>query len=132
MYTTLYNPRYYTRAVIIPFSEPALGEDLSTDELEVFSSLPNVMREASRAVGFIIHLGHVLKESGFEEVRRDIYPFVKGTLSGLCHPRVIMGYAVMLWFTYKVRIDVWMMTVVICQLYLDPRYCWLGAPQGRC
>lgn len=87
---------------MIPFSDPPLGEDLSTEDLQVFSSLPNLYIEASRSVGFIIRLGDVLKESGFQEIRTDIYPFVKTSLQGHCHPRVIMGYSVMLWFTYKV------------------------------
>lgn len=68
----------------------------------MFATLNGVFAEASRAVGYIIHLGHLLKESGFVEIRTNVYPFVKGALGGLCHPRVIMGYAIMLWFTYKV------------------------------
>ena len=88
--------------MIIPFADPPLSQDLSAEELEVFSSLPGIFEQASRAVGFIIHLGHVLKAVGFGEIRTQVYPFVKDTLGGVCHPRVLMGYAIMLWFTYKV------------------------------
>ena len=71
----------------------------------MFSSLPQRYRQASSAAGFIIHLGHVFKESGVSAIRRDVYPFVKSALRGLCHPRVLMGYAVMLWFTDQVCIN---------------------------
>ena len=88
--------------MIIPFSDPPLGQDLSVEELEVFSSLPDIFERASHSVGFIIQLGHEIKERGFDEIRREMYPFVKNALGGVCHPRVIVGYAIMLWFTYKV------------------------------
>jgi hypothetical protein len=80
---TVSTHRYYTRAVIIPFSDPPLGQDLSAEELQVFATLNDVFAEASRAVGYIIHLGHLLKESGFVEIRTNVYPFVKGALGGL-------------------------------------------------
>ena len=79
--------------MIIPFSNPPPGEDLSSEDLELFASLPSVFNEASRSVGFLIQLGYKLKDEGFEEIRNEIYPFVKETLHGHCHPMVLMGYS---------------------------------------
>ena len=87
---------------MIPFCDPPIGGDLSAEELEIFSSLPRLYTEASRSVGFMIQLGNSLQETGFDEIRRDVYPFVKQALQENCHPRVMMGYSIMLWFTYNV------------------------------
>lgn len=87
---------------MIPFCDPPIGGDLSAEDLEVFSSLPRLYTEASHSVGFIIQLGNILQETGFDEICRNVYPFVKECLQEHCHPRVMMGYSVMLWFTYNV------------------------------
>lgn len=50
-------------------------------------------------MGFVIHLGKVLAETGFREIREEVYPFVKDSLR---HPRVLMGLAIVMWFTAKV------------------------------
>lgn len=90
---------------MIPFTNPPLGEDLSSDDLEAFSSLPSVYSSASQSVGFVINLGHVLADSGFKEIRDEVYPFIKESLHGICHPRVLMGLAIVMWFTTKVSIN---------------------------
>ena len=84
---------------MIPFCDPPIGRDLSAEELETFSSLPSLYTEASRSVGFIIRLGNSLQETSFGEIRQDIYPFVNQCLQEHCHPRVMMGYSIMFWFT---------------------------------
>ena len=94
--------RYYTRVVIIPFNNPPLGEKHTVEDLEVLASLNDLMHQASRSVGFMITLGNVLDEDGFDEIRREFHPFVSKHLSGICHPRIIFGYATLLWFTSEV------------------------------
>ena len=88
---------------MVPFSNPPLGADFSSEDLEMFSSLQKRYAKASKAVGFVIHLGAILLETGFKEIREKQYPFVKASLQGLCHPRVLTGLAIVLWFTSKVR-----------------------------
>jgi hypothetical protein len=89
---------------MIPFSDPPLG-DSSAAELEIFASLQEKYSEASRAVGFVIHLGKELRDTGFQEIITEIYPGVRDSLQGLCHPRVLMGLATLMWFIKKVRDD---------------------------
>lgn len=69
----------------------------------MFSSLPKKYADASRAVGFVIRLGYELCETGFDEIRREFYPYVRDTLQSLCHPRILLGFSTLLWFTSKVR-----------------------------
>lgn len=87
---------------MIPFTNPPLGEDLSSEDLEAFTSLTGIYAGASQAVGFMIYLGQILSETGFKEIREDVYPLVKKSLHGLCHPRVLTGLAIVMWFTAKV------------------------------
>ena len=58
---------------MVPFSNPPLEEDHSSEDLEVFSSLQRKYAGVSNAVGFIIHLGKILTESGFKEIREDCF-----------------------------------------------------------
>ena len=87
---------------MIPFNNPPLGEKRTVEDLEVLASLNNIFNEASRSVGFMITLGNVLDENGFDEIRREFHPFVSKHFSGICHPRIIFSYATLLWFTSKV------------------------------
>lgn len=77
---------------MIHFHNPPLGDSLSSDDLEMSSSLPKKYADASRAVGFVIHMGNELCETGFDEIRHDFYPYVRDTLQSLCHPRIILGF----------------------------------------
>ena len=48
-------------------------------------------------------LGNDLEEGGYDEIRKEYSPLVHNVLAGV-QPRVITGYATLLWFTSKVCI----------------------------
>ena len=81
---------------------PAIGDDPSDDELEMFSNLANLMDRASSCVGIVIEMGNRLKTKGFEEIRANYVPAVKEALTISVHPRIILSYATLLWFTDSV------------------------------
>jgi hypothetical protein len=85
---------------MIPFHLPEVGKNLTEEE---WDELRKKMKEASSFVGAAVRLGEVLEEEGFLCIRREFVPVVQKTLQD-CQPRIISGYATVLWFTSKVSI----------------------------
>lgn len=91
---------------MLNFNFPAIGDDPSDDELNMFSSLASLMDKVSSCVGVVIEIGNDLKTKGFEEVQTDYIPIVKEALTTNVHPRIILSYATLLWFTDSVSCSI--------------------------
>ena len=74
---------------------------MTEEEKEEWDELRQKMKEASSFIGKAIKLGEVLEEEGFQCIRREFVPAVQRILHD-CQPRIISGYATVLWFTSKV------------------------------
>ena len=64
-----------------------------------YSELPEIMAEATRSIGFFIRLGETFLT---EDIDTTIFPKIKEVLPTGIWPRVLPGYATLLWFTEKV------------------------------
>lgn len=71
------------------------------EEQEMWDDLHLLLNEASSAVGMAIGLGKALEEEGYKSIREKYTPLVQNLLPNV-QPRVISGYATVLWFTEKV------------------------------
>ena len=87
---------------MIEFFDPPIGTNVTTEDMELFSSLPKLFHAASSSVGFVIKLHMMLEQQGFEEICCRHVPVVQSALEGNSHPRVVIGYATLLWFTHQV------------------------------
>ena len=75
---------------------------MTEKDLEHFSKLSELFDAASSSVGSVIKLRTLLKEEGFKEIRSTCVTTVQFALGGSTHPRVVIGYATLLWFTEQV------------------------------
>ena len=112
MFNNYISYRHASRTVMVPFHLPEVGKNLSEEEEEEWDEIHHKMKEASSFVGMAINLGKVLEEEGFQSIRRDFVPAVQEVLRD-CQPRIISGYATVLWFTSKVSIF-FLFYLVIC------------------
>ena len=103
MFNILHTRRHVSRSALIEFSLPEIGHDQSVEEQEVWDSLELIKDKASSCIGLCIRLGHMLEEEGYKDIRTSYAPTVQEALTGV-QPRVITGYATVLWFTSKVLI----------------------------
>lgn len=101
MLNILHTCRHVSRSTLIEFSLPEIGHDQSVDEQEVWDNLELIKDKASGCIGLCIRLGHMLEEEGYKDIRTSYAPSVQQALAGV-QPRVITGYATVLWFTSKV------------------------------
>lgn len=92
--------RYASRSVLIGFHPPQV--DPTTTQ---YCSLPQLMNQAKSAIGFMISLGKKFSETGISEIDMYIKPKLKSMLPNGVWPRVIPGYASLIWFTYEVSSD---------------------------
>lgn len=97
----LFLHRYVSRTILLCFKKPEIGTITSIEEQELWDDLHVTMEKASSAVGMAISLGQALDKDGFKSIREEITPFVQESLPNV-QPRVISGYATLLWFTKKV------------------------------
>ena len=95
--------RHVSRATLIEFSLPEVGQNQSLMQQDTWENMEIIKEKASSCVGLCIGLGHALEGGGYEEIRKDYSPLVQNVLMGT-QPRVITGYATLLWFTSKVHI----------------------------
>lgn len=88
--------RIVTRALLIPFSAPAISAGSEDDDL-IFEELDILYRggQLSRLIGWIVSLGSSL--SSLE----DVAPF-KSALRGSMNGRRLLNWAILLHFTNKV------------------------------
>lgn len=77
---------------------------ISEQEQEEWDCICEKMQEASSFVGNAIKLGSLLDNEGFGQIRAEYVPMLQDVLGDQCQPRVISGYATVLWFTAKVRL----------------------------
>ena len=70
----------------------------------MWDNLEAIKDGASSCVGICIGLGKQLEETGYQEIRESFAPLVQKVLLGV-QPRVITGYATLLWFTSKVKLS---------------------------
>lgn len=96
---------------MVPFHLPEVGKNLTEEEEEEWDELRQKMKEASSFIGTAIKLGEVLEEEGFQCIRREFVPVVQEILQE-CQPRIISGYATVLWFTSKVSV---LLSYLICK-----------------
>ena len=88
--------------MLINFSLPEIGDDA---ELEAWKDLQTSWDKAGSCVGYIVSLEQMLQCEGFKEINVKYVPKVKKSLKG-CLPRVLPGYATLMWFTEKVKLIV--------------------------
>ncbi len=90
--------RYVSRLLLINFSLPEIGAGVSSRD---WKELMCCWEKTSSVVGHIIALENVLVDEGFVEIESKFIPRVEKALIGAL-PRVVPGYALLLWFTSKV------------------------------
>ena len=83
---------------MIEFAAPQLGVSMSE-----YTKLPQLITEATAAIGFSISLGHKFIHEGISEIDDHIFPKLKEMLPEGVWPRVVPGYATLLWFTEQVK-----------------------------
>ena len=67
------------------------------------NTLSKIVKEsAPKCIGFSISLGKTFVEEGMSDIDHKIFPKLKKMLPGGVWPRVVPGYATLLWFTEKV------------------------------
>ena len=84
-----------------------------------FAGLHQLMPEASGCIGNVVSLGNKFIEENMAELDRDLVPYLKDTFGTSVLPRVISGYATLLWFTkevsnFKIKHLICICTVVRC------------------
>lgn len=87
--------------MLINFSLPEIGDEQTEGELLAWQELEGTWGAASSCVGFLISLGAILEKDGFDEIRDTFVPRVQLVLPGV-FPRIVPGYATLMWFTSKV------------------------------
>lgn len=100
-YISYYLPsihRYASRAVMIEFSLPQLDPSV-TD----YACLPVLMDDSVKSIGFLIGLGKKFVDEGISSIDEVLAPRLKAMLPKGIWPRVIPGYAILLWFAYQVE-----------------------------
>ena len=95
--------RHVSRTTLIEFSLPEIGQNQSSVQQDAWENMEVVKERASSCVRLCISLGNDLEEGGYDEIRKEYSPLVHNVLAGV-QPRVITGYATLLWFTSKVCI----------------------------
>ena len=86
---------------MINFSLPEIGEDQTEEDITAWQELESTWAAASSCAGFMVSLGSELERDGFEQIKKIFIPKVQELLQGVL-PRVITGYATLMWFTSKV------------------------------
>ena len=76
-----------------PQLNPAMGD---------FTQLPELMKIASASIGFSISLGARFLKEGIKDIDENIFPKLKAILPKGVWPRIVPGYATLLWFTEQV------------------------------
>ena len=67
-----------------------------------YTQLPELMKKASSCIGFAISLGEKFVKEGIQDINKNIFPRLKAMLPEGVWPRVVPGYATLLWFTEQV------------------------------
>ena len=90
--------RHISRLLLIIFSLPEIGTTISN---KYWKELMGYWEKTSLVIGYLISLEKMLKDKGFSEIEDKLVARVEQLLPGVI-PRVIPGYAMLLWFTSKV------------------------------
>ena len=101
-HTCIHPHRHVSRTILNEFSQPEIGANQSVEERELWDNLEVIKEKASSCVGLCISLGKKLEEGGYKEIREEFVPPVEKALPRV-QPRVVTGYATLLWFTSKVN-----------------------------
>ncbi len=64
--------------------------------------LSGVLEGCSASVGMCIALGKNFFEKGIDEVDTTIMPHLEGIAEQHIHPRVLLSYGILLWFSMQV------------------------------
>ena len=86
---------------MIRFNLPQLSMSLSE-----YMEIVRLQTEAGSCVGFCIALGKEFFSTGIGEVDNDLLPMITSKVGENVNPRVVPSYAMLLWFTLKVCIDI--------------------------
>lgn len=90
--------RFASRSLLIEFTLPQLSMSSVTE----YSQLPELMSAATSAIGFTISLGQKFVTSGISDIDTVIFPKLRALLPEGVWPRVVPGYATLVWFTKQV------------------------------
>lgn len=96
----VYNCRYKSRALVIPFNKPTVGPQ-TDEESAIFRQMNSIQYKASSAIGWAIQLGEQLK-SDTEYIHGELASRVRKRLHSI-EPRQSSGYSILLYFAEKVR-----------------------------
>ena len=83
---------------MISFGTPQIQMTLSN-----YMEIVNLQKRAGNCAGFFIGLGAEFFSSGIAQVDDDLLPTLVEKAGSNVNPRVIPSYAMLLWFTLKVR-----------------------------
>ena len=86
--------------VVIPFSLPKVGPT-NLEEIKSFQSLKKLRRAAGSSIAWCISLGHIFTSTAKDVIGGSLLPKVHLSLRGM-DPRMITGYAVLLFFAKQV------------------------------
>ena len=81
---------------MIEFENPQLSTTVT--------QLPQLMKDASACIAFMISLGKRFVDKGIADIDKKILPKLKKLLPEGVWPRVVHGYATLMWFTEQVHI----------------------------
>lgn len=85
---------------MIEFATPQLSTTVAD-----YTKLPELMKDATSCIGFSISLGERFLTSGITDIDTVIFPKLRGLLPQGVWPRVVPGYATLLWFTEQVYVS---------------------------
>jgi hypothetical protein len=83
--------------VLIGFDLPQVDPTM-TD----YCNMPQLMTDSTLAVGYMISLGSKFVQCGISEIDNSIMPKLNKMLPDGVWPRIVPGYASLMWFTYQV------------------------------
>lgn len=83
--------------MIIGFDAPQVDPTMTE-----YTALPQLMKDSSKSIGFMISLGKRFVDCGIAEIDSMILPKLKKMLPRGVWPRIIPGYGSLLWFSYQV------------------------------
>lgn len=82
---------------MIEFSSPQVDPTMTE-----YTALPKLMEDSSNSIGFMISLGKKFTDTGIATIDSTIMPKLKKMLPGGVWPRIIPGYASLMWFAGQV------------------------------
>ena len=91
--------RYSSRCILVEFFDPPIV--MGVREYMKFTAL---LKNCSSCVGVCIGLAKKFFDTGIDEVDQHIIPKLQSMVKEVIHPRVMLSYAMLLWFSLQVSL----------------------------